>query len=86
MSEYCNIPSTPLPSPSNKELSPSFMVMKWLHDERRVALSTWDTKLVKEIGYSKYRYRSQLITLQLVTMTLTPSVDVDMWTDQSVFI
>lgn len=70
---------TALPSPSIEGISSSSMIAKWIQDERRVALSIWDPNLIKELGKSKYRL--QLMTLQFVTITLTPTVDVDMWTE-----
>jgi len=73
---------TSLPSPStNTDVSSSSMIAKWLNDERRVALSIWDPKLIKEIGASKYRL--QMMKLQFVTLELRPTVDVDMWTEGS---
>jgi len=54
-------------------------VKEWLSDERQVALSIWDEKLIKEKGNQIFQL--QLITMQFVTIQLNPSVDVKMWTD-----
>lgn len=51
----------------------------WLSDERRVALSLWDPSLLSERGNAVYQL--QVMQLQFVTMTLAPTVDVKMWTD-----
>lgn len=73
---------TSFPSPSaNTGISSASMIAKWLKDEKRVALSIWDPKLIKEIGTSKYRL--QMMKLQFVTLELAPTVDVDMWTEGS---
>ena len=53
-------------------------IQRWLSDERRVALSIWDEKLIRELGDSVFRM--QIMTLQFVTIQLKPSVDVKMWT------
>lgn len=55
-------------------------ISDWLSDERRVALSIWDEKLIKELGKSTYQL--QLMTLQFVTIQLAPSVDTRMWIDK----
>ena len=65
---------TKFDSPSSKET-----IQEWLSDEKRVALSIWDEKLLKELGNSIYRL--QLMTLQFVTIQLSPSVDTKMWID-----
>ncbi len=52
---------------------------EWLSDERRVAMSIWDEKLMKELGDGKYRL--QLMPLQFVTIRLSPTVDNYMWTE-----
>ena len=54
-------------------------IIEWLSDEKRVALSIWDEKLLKDLGNSIYRL--QLMTLQFVTIQLAPSVDNRMWID-----
>jgi hypothetical protein len=50
----------------------------WLQDERGLALSIWDKKLIKELGDSVYRL--QVMKLRFVTMVIQPSVDVRMKT------
>ena len=65
---------TKFDSTSSKET-----IQEWLSDEKRVALSIWDEKLLKELGNSIYRL--QLMTLQFVTIQLSPSVDTKMWID-----
>jgi hypothetical protein len=55
------------------------LIAGWLSDERRVALSIWDPKLIKELGDSVYQL--QIMTLQFVTIQLSPTVDVKMWTE-----
>jgi hypothetical protein len=58
---------------------PSFsQIAAWLSDERGLALSIWDESLITELGNSVYRL--QLMTLQFVTLQLSPTVDVKMWT------
>lgn len=54
-------------------------VSDWLSDERRVALSIWDEKLIEDRGNNVYRL--QLMTLQFVTIQLSPRVDNRMWTE-----
>lgn len=54
-------------------------ICEWLSDEKRVALSIWDEKLLTDLGDSVYRL--QLMTLQFVTIQLAPSVDTRMWID-----
>jgi len=56
-------------------------ISRWLSDERGVALSIWDEKMLKDLGDSVYRL--QLMSLQFVTIQLSPHVDVRMWTDNS---
>ena len=55
-------------------------IIEWLSDEKRVALSIWDEKLLKDLGNSIYRL--QLMTLQFVTIQLAPSVDNRMWIEK----
>lgn len=55
-------------------------IQEWLSDEKRVALSIWDERLLKEMGGSVYRL--QLMTLQFVTIQLSPSVDTKMWIEK----
>jgi hypothetical protein len=53
-------------------------IIVWLQDERSLALSIWDKNLMKEMGNSVYRL--QVMTLQFVTLQLSPWVDVQMKT------
>ena len=55
------------------------MIAGWLSDERRVAFSIWDKNLITELGDSVYQL--QIMTLQFVTIQLTPTVDIKMWTE-----
>jgi hypothetical protein len=50
----------------------------WLQDERGLALSIWDKKLIQEMGDSVYRL--QVMPLRFVTMVMQPWVDVRMKT------
>eukprot|EP00550_Attheya_septentrionalis_P006017 CAMPEP_0198293822 /NCGR_PEP_ID=MMETSP1449-20131203/18999_1 /TAXON_ID=420275 /ORGANISM="Attheya septentrionalis, Strain CCMP2084" /LENGTH=299 /DNA_ID=CAMNT_0043993555 /DNA_START=122 /DNA_END=1021 /DNA_ORIENTATION=- len=63
----------------NKDASNQESIATWLEDERRVATSIWDPKLMTELGDSMYQL--QLMTLKFVTIQLSPSVDVQMWID-----
>ena len=56
-------------------------VQSWLGDERRVALSIWDEKLIQELGQNVFKLK--VMKLQFVTIQLQPSVDVKMWTEIS---
>lgn len=56
------------------------MVSEWLSDEKRVAMSIWDEKLITDLGDNKYRM--ELMTLQFVTIQLAPKVDNIMWTER----
>lgn len=51
---------------------------EWLQDERSLALSIWDPKLMKEMGNNVFRL--EVMTLQFVTLQLAPWVDVQMKT------
>jgi len=53
---------------------------RWISDERGVALSIWDEKMLKDLGSSVYRL--QLMSLNFVTIQLSPHVDVRMWTEK----
>jgi hypothetical protein len=53
-------------------------IMVWLQDERGLALSIWDKKLMKEMGDSVYRL--QVMPLRFVTLVMSPWVDVRMKT------
>lgn len=50
----------------------------WLQDERGIAMSIWDKKLMKELGDSVYRL--QVMPLRFVTLSMSPWVDVIMKT------
>ena len=53
------------------------MIDLWLLDENRgLAMSIWDPKLMTDLGNDIYRL--QIMTLQFVTITLAPWVDVQM--------
>jgi len=56
------------------------IIKEWLSDEKRIALSIWDEKLLTDLGNSVYRL--QLMTLQFVTLQLAPSVDTRMWIEK----
>jgi len=58
----------------------SKVVSSWLSDEKRVALSIWDEKLIEERGDNVYRMK--LMKLQFVTIQLSPTVDNRMWTEE----
>lgn len=55
-------------------------VQMWLSDEKQVAMSIWDEKLIRDLGNNMYRLK--LMKLQFVTITLAPEVDNRMWTEQ----
>lgn len=52
---------------------------QWLKDDRRLALSLWDEKLMTDLGNGVYRL--QLLTLNFLSFRLAPSVDALMYTD-----
>jgi hypothetical protein len=54
-------------------------IEKWLSNDKAIALSIWDEKLIKEVEPKIYRLK--LMTLMFVTIQLSPHVDVRMWTD-----
>lgn len=64
---------------TNLENADMVTVSDWLSDEKRVALSIWDEKLIEDRGNNVYRL--QLMTLQFVTIQLSPRVDNRMWTE-----
>jgi ABC-type uncharacterized transport system, permease component len=64
---------------TNLENADMATVSDWISDERRVALSIWDEKLIEDRGNNIYRL--QLMTLQFVTIQLSPRVDNRMWTE-----
>jgi Protein of unknown function (DUF1997) len=53
-------------------------IAAWLRESRGIALSIWDPKLMQDMGSNVYRL--QIMTLQFVTITLAPWVDVEMTT------
>jgi hypothetical protein len=55
-------------------------VSTWISDEKRVAMSIWDEKLIEERGDNVYRLK--LMKLQFVTIQLSPTVDNRMWTEE----
>jgi len=52
-------------------------IKEWLSDEKRVAMSIWDEKLITPLGDSVYELK--LMKLQFVTIQLQPTVDMRMW-------
>lgn len=54
-------------------------IAEWLSDGKGLALSIWDENLIEDLGNSQYRL--QTMDLQFVTIKLSPSVDVKMWTE-----
>ena len=52
-------------------------VRRWLSDDRQIAMSIWDPKLIKEVEPKVYRLK--LMTLMFVTIQLSPHVDVRMF-------
>ena len=64
------------------DYSPSYdLISDWISDEKRVATSIWDEKLLTEKGNSIYTL--ELMKLQFVTIQLSPKVDTKMWIDVS---
>jgi len=59
---------------NNSQLS----ISEWLHDESSLAASIWDERLTTHLGHSVYRL--QVMTLQFVTLKLSPWVDLEMKT------
>ncbi|KAL3791185.1 hypothetical protein ACHAWO_013616 [Cyclotella atomus] len=57
------------------------LVEKWLANDKAIAMSIWDEKLIKEIEPQVYRLK--LMTLMFVTIQLSPHVDIRMWTDDT---
>ena len=53
-------------------------INEWLEDERSLALSIWDEDLIQEKGGNVYRL--QIMSLQFVTIKLSPWVDTRMKT------
>ncbi|KAL7472319.1 hypothetical protein ACHAXS_012647 [Conticribra weissflogii] len=54
-------------------------IKKWLSNDRAIAMSIWDEKLIREVEPEVYRLK--LMTLMFVTIQLAPHVDVRMWTE-----
>lgn len=54
-------------------------IQKWLSNDRAIAMSIWDEKLIREVEPEVYRLK--LMTLMFVTIQLAPHVDVRMWTE-----
>jgi len=52
-------------------------VKRWLSDDKQIAMSIWDPKLIKEVEPKVYRLK--LMTLMFVTIQLSPHVDVRMY-------
>jgi len=55
-------------------------IAEWLSDGRGLALSIWDESLMTELKDNLYRL--QTMKLQFVTIQLSPSVDMKMWTQK----
>lgn len=55
-------------------------VSSWLSDEKRVAMSIWDEKLIEKMSEENV-YRLKLMKMQFVTIQLAPTVDNLMWTE-----
>ncbi|KAK1736734.1 DUF1997 domain-containing protein [Skeletonema marinoi] len=52
-------------------------VKRWLSDDKQIAMSIWDPKLIKEVEPKVYRLKC--MTLMFVTIQLAPHVDVRMY-------
>lgn len=55
-------------------------IATWLKDGRGLALSIWDEEMIQELGESLYRLN--VMTLQFVTLQLSPWVDMEIKTVQ----
>lgn len=53
-------------------------IVEFLSDGQGLALSIWDEKLMKDLGNNIYQL--QTMKLQFVTIQLSPTVDMKMWT------
>jgi hypothetical protein len=62
-----------------KDPQPS-MIRDWLGDTVGLAQSIWDPDLISQIDTERSIFRLQIMTLQFVTIQLTPTVDVQMKT------
>jgi hypothetical protein len=72
-------PSTITTTTTSTTESTQTMIDAWLRDENRgLAMSIWDPQLMTYLGNDVYRL--QIMTLQFVTITLAPWVDVQMRT------
>ncbi|KAL3806950.1 hypothetical protein ACHAXA_002234 [Cyclostephanos tholiformis] len=65
---------------TNLDGSDEASVRQWLADDKQIAMSIWDPKLIREVKPKVYRLK--LMTLMFVTIQLSPHVDVRMWTDE----
>ena len=54
-------------------------VKRWLSDDKQIAMSIWDPKLITEVEPKVYRLK--LMTLMFVTIQLAPHVDVKMYAE-----
>lgn len=55
-------------------------VKRWLSDDKQIAMSIWDPKLIMEVEPMVYRLK--LMTLMFVTIQLAPHVDVRMYGEE----
>lgn len=55
-------------------------IRRWLSNDEQIAMSIWDPKLIKQLEPKVYRLR--LMTLMFVTIQMSPSVDMKMYTDE----
>jgi hypothetical protein len=62
---------------TNLERADEATVKRWLSDDKQIAMSIWDPKLIKEVEPKVYRLK--LMTLMFVTIQLAPHVDVRMY-------
>jgi len=73
---------TVLSSGANQDKTENLQqISEWLSDTRGLALSIWDDSLMEELNDNLYRL--QTMKLQFVTIQLSPSVDMKMWTDSN---
>lgn len=69
---------TQLTNPNEDEDDNSGLISTWLRDEKGLAMSIWDEKLVEDRGNSVYRL--QVMPLRFVTLQVAPWVEVEMKT------
>lgn len=62
---------------TNLDRADEATVKRWLSDDKQIAMSIWDPKLIKEVEPKVYRLK--LMTLMFVTIQLAPHVDVRMY-------